>query len=275
MPRDDDDRPLTTAERVAAVRAATDKLAQIEPDREAVKQRQSAARARCKRAKVRERYRKVGADIAALEDDLREGALGELAIAHHAHELPIALPMPVDPQLELPLGEAATKAALDDCEGRLAVDRKISQEIQAIPQDTPPAFEDADPASAATLDDPKLDTLGWTVNGAGGCVVIADVPLIDERNIGAAKALAELPGGRLELAFLAGVAAGKAGEPKAAPAELGLAEQGQWLAGWAEAASTAALEDAPPGDSTAKPTHSCSRQRRALMPVGDAVAGHA
>ena len=170
----DNNRPLPTSERVAEVRAATAELEQIQPDDDAVKQRKSAAKARCKKAKVRDKYRKVAADIAVLDDDQKEGALGELAIALHAHGLPLALDLPEDPQLDMfdedkPVatighngGEPLDDGDENGSSDRPAAGRRAAAENTAEDE----GFEEADPESAATLDDPALDVAGYQHNAA-------------------------------------------------------------------------------------------------------------
>ena len=268
----DDDRPLTTRERIAEVRAATDDLAQIKPDDDIVKQRKSAANAKCKKAKVKAKYRKVAADIADLADDQREGAIGELAIALESHGLPLVLPLPVDPQLDLfpdhdPAAETVTRAP---------------REAAPMPAPSEPedGFDDPDPGSAANLDDDSLDTAGWTYNAA-------------EVRAAAEAVLAE-PGGREELEGMlveaqakvaqlkpidAGIQAGFAGLEATPPADLSPEDQQTWIEGHSIGAKdrddALRARERRRAKEAGEPAEKPKRGRRGLMADEGGVAGHA
>ncbi len=152
----DEEIPLTTTERVTRVRATTTDLIQIKPAHDAVKQRQSEAKSHCKAAKVRDKFRTVAAGIAELDEGKRDEALAELAIALHAHDLPLVLTLPVDPQLELFGKKDNTTSARHNATA--PVEQTGSSSPEAV------RFDDAAPSSAANLDDDDLDFAGFKHN---------------------------------------------------------------------------------------------------------------
>ena len=153
--KDDDGKPMPMHERLAEVAGTTGDLEQIKPYNDVIKQRIAAAKGRCKRAKVREKYRRVAADIAQLDDKERTDAIGELAIALHAHGLPLVMVLPVDPEPELPLERGIERA--------MRQDRPTDGGPMTTTQ---PATDlgEVDPASKANLDDAELDRLGHLHN---------------------------------------------------------------------------------------------------------------